>query len=317
MDYSLRFYGKGSTYFGIVAINFILTALTLGLYYPWAKAKFRNYIWNETEFRGSRFVFHGTGNEMFKGFVIAYIMLITFYLLYFSILTNVDSSPTWVVISFVFFMFINIFWFIPFALFSSWRYRMSRTSWRGIYFSFIGNFSEYYKVYLKFLLITILTLGIGMPWLRVGIQRYLMGYTQLGDLEIDFHGDGGTLLGINILGGILLYPTLFMYVPFFLKNRFNFTINNTTLSDGRIQRALQSHLKGWDFFGVLIGNFFMLLFTLGLAFPFARMRTLRAMAESVELPFEIDYDNITQDADSFNQATGDELLDILDIDIDF
>jgi len=69
----ISFFGKGATYFGIVAINLILTVVTVGLYYPWAKATYRKYIWNETEFKGSRFVFNGTGKEMFKGFLIAYL----------------------------------------------------------------------------------------------------------------------------------------------------------------------------------------------------------------------------------------------------
>jgi len=44
---------------------------------------------------------------------------------------------------------------------------------------------------------------------------------------------------------------------------------------------------------------------------------MKAMYDSVELPGDINYDDITQDADGYNQATGDEMLDLLDIDLDF
>ena len=145
-NHNLTFHGKGSTYFGIVAINFILTALTLGLYYPWAKAKYRNYLWNETEFQNSRFVFHGTGREMFKGFLIAYVVFVIFYVLYFMIFSNPNLAGPLAVIGFITFMIFVVFLFTPFAIFSSWRYRVSRTSWRGIYFSFSASFSEYYKL---------------------------------------------------------------------------------------------------------------------------------------------------------------------------
>ena len=316
-NHNLTFHGKGSTYFGIVAINFILTALTLGLYYPWAKAKYRNYLWNETEFQNSRFVFHGTGREMFKGFLIAYVVFVIFYVLYFMIFSNPNLAGPLAVIGFITFMIFVVFLFTPFAIFSSWRYRVSRTSWRGIYFSFSASFSENYKLYIKYLLLTIVTFGIAFPWLRVSIQQYLIGHTRLGSLKLDFHGEGGTLFGINLLGYILLYPTLFLYVPFFLKNRFNFTINNTTLSDDKVRRSLVSHLQGWDFFGVLIVNLILLVFTFGLAFPFTKMRAMKAMYDTIELPNDIDYDEIIQNADAYNQATGEEMLDLLDIDIDF
>ena len=68
----IRFKGNGSRYFAISVINFIFIVITLGLYYPWAKANNRYYLWNATDMNGSRFVFHGKGFEMFKGFLLAY-----------------------------------------------------------------------------------------------------------------------------------------------------------------------------------------------------------------------------------------------------
>ena len=66
---SLKFYGKGGALFGILIANFFLTIITLGLYYPWAKARKMKYLYAETELDNSRFNFHGTGQEMFKGFI--------------------------------------------------------------------------------------------------------------------------------------------------------------------------------------------------------------------------------------------------------
>ncbi len=39
-----EFFGEGSKYFGIVVVNLLLTFLTLGLYYPWAKERSRKYL---------------------------------------------------------------------------------------------------------------------------------------------------------------------------------------------------------------------------------------------------------------------------------
>ena len=89
------------------------------------------------------------------------------------------------------------------------------------------------------------------------------------------------------------------------------------MSDDKVRRSLVSHLQGWDFFGVLIVNLILLVFTFGLAFPFTKMRAMKAMYDTIELPNDIDYDEIIQNADAYNQATGEEMLDLLDIDIDF
>ena len=199
----ISFFGKGATYFGIVAINLVLTVVTVGLYYPWAKATYRKYIWNETEFKGSRFVFNGTGKEMFKGFLIAYLAFISVYFL--LILMTGFLSYAWIGILAFYGLLIL---FIPFAIFGAWRYRVTRTSWRGIYFSFDGQLKEFVKLFVAQIFLTIITIGIYYPWMRVKIQKYLFSHTKIGDLKLDFHGDGGELFGINILGGALFYLSL-------------------------------------------------------------------------------------------------------------
>lgn len=311
----MSFHGQGSTYFGIVVVNFIFTVITFGLYYPWAKARIRQYIWSETEFEDSRFVFHGTGAEMFKGFVIAYASLFIFYLLFFLMSTDGGSwLARW---AFFCFLLIMFFWFMPFAIFSSWRYRLTRTSWRGIFFTFEGRYSEFFRVYLKYFIVTVFTLGLGYNWLKVAMQKELFSKTRIGDLKMNFHGNGADLFAINLLGYILLYPTLGLYVPKWIKERFKFTINHTSLSDETKRRALNTNLTFGHTFQILITNFILLIITLGLAYPFTKMRYLRMLIDSVDLPGEMDYDDLKQGELRDTEATGDQLLDILDLDIDF
>lgn len=312
----LKFFGKGSSYFGISIINFILIILTLGLYYPWAKEKIRKYIWNETEMENSRFVFHGTGWEMFKGFVISYLMLILVYGCIFWMQFRIEDAK-WVLFLLVFLILFIISIFVPFAIFHAWKYRVSRTSWRGIYFSFNGRFSEFYKIYVKYFFFVIITFGIASPWMTVKLQKYLFSHTKLGDLKLDFHGDGSDLFVINFLGVFLSYITLFIYLPYFIKNRWNFTVNHTTVENNQFRRALKSHLSGDHCLKILFVNFILLIFTLGLAFPFTIMRYYKMLFDHVEIPTDIDFDQIAQHADSYNQAAGDEMSDLLDIDIDF
>ena len=67
--YNLQFNGKGSDFFGVVIVNWLLTIVTLGFYYPWAKANNLKYLYGETSLNNDPFAFHGTVKEMFKGFI--------------------------------------------------------------------------------------------------------------------------------------------------------------------------------------------------------------------------------------------------------
>jgi len=310
----LSFFGSGSTYFGIVVLNVVLTIFTLGLYYPWAKAAYRKYIWNETEFKGSRFVFNGTGKEMFKGFLIAYAVFISFYI-GISFLSSALVSTFGLI--FILLFYVLILFLIPFAIYGAWRYRISRTSWRGIFFRFDGNFKEFLLLFIAQTILTIFTLGIYGSWRRVKIQQYLFSHTHIGNLSLDFYGKGETLFGINILGIIVSPLTLYLYLPIWIKERFNFTINNTAISDGERQAFLESDLQPSTAFGIIVSNFLLLIVTAGIAFPWTFCRKMKMYFEHILIPGDFDFDGLVQTDEDYRDATGDEMSDIFDIGIDF
>ena len=308
----LNFYGEGATYFGIVALNVVLTILTLGLYYPWAKAAYRKYLWNETEFMGSRFVFNGTGREMFKGFLIAYTIIIGLYV---SLSTSLFFEFGFQ-LALVFYIAFLIL--IPFAIYGAWRYRISRTSWRGIYFSFEGNFGEFLKIFLLHGFLTIITLGLYYSWMRVKIQEYLFQHTRIGDLYLDFKGKGSELFGINFLAFIIvILPFGVLYIPIWIKNRFNFTIANSYLDDGEKEIRLGSSLQNDEAWGTLVVNGILLVVSAGLAYPWTFMRKMDMYVNNILIPTDFNFDNLSQTSKVFDDATGDEMSDIFDIDLDF
>lgn len=308
----IRFTGEGAKFFGIAIVNAILTVLTLGLYYPWAKANTRKYLWNETSIKDSRLVFNGTGKEMFKGFVIAYLVLGSFY----GLMIWGSQHPD-VAIYFILAFYLVILALAPFAIFGAWRYRVSRTSWRGIFIGFDGNMNDFMKMYFKEVLFVIITFGIYAPWMQVKLTNYLFSHTQLGKNRFGFVGDGGTLFGINLLGMFLTYITLGIYFPFFYKNRVNFTIDNTYVDNGEEKKRMHSTLTGNESFKTLALNLLLIIVTFGLAFPWVLMRNMKMVLENVEIPENLDFDNLEQSENTYNSATGDEMSDILDIGLDF
>src|SRR3954465_3394081 len=135
-SYSLGFYGSGGDYFKILIVNTILSILTLGLYYPWAKEKKLKYLYSKNTFDETPFVFSGTGKEMFKGFIKAIGILI---LIYGSFILLILKGMTQFGLLFFYVALIAL---IPVALHGSYRYRMAKTSWKGIRFGYTGVRNE-------------------------------------------------------------------------------------------------------------------------------------------------------------------------------
>ena len=136
------FHGRGATLFGIQVVNVLLTLMTLGWYHFRAKAKVRRYVFNQTACAGDRFAYHGTGKELFKGFLKA---MVVFGIPYFCLTAAAQliNSPPWISFTLRSLGGILLFLYVPIAMVAARRYRCSRASWRGIRFRFHGTTSGF------------------------------------------------------------------------------------------------------------------------------------------------------------------------------
>jgi uncharacterized membrane protein YjgN (DUF898 family) len=307
---NLKFSGEASKLFVILLVNFFFTIITFGLYYPWAKAKLLQYFYSETAFHGSRFVFHGTGKEMFRGYIKVFILFIVLFgsMKVFKLL----GEPTLLVIATIIFYFAFIS-LIPLAIHGVMRYRLSRTSWRGIHFGYRGNLKELYIIYVKGVLFTILTLGFYYPWMTVSLRKYVLAHTRFGNMEFKFVGEGSELLGLHISGIFLSIITIYIYVPWYLISIKNFEMNNMKVIQNGQSFPVQSTMRGGSFFGLNVANFFILLFTLGLGMPIVIIRNMKYHLSNIHFNNMIDMDAIVQTEADYKDATGEDLSDALDL----
>lgn len=306
-----KFSGKAGKLFTILLVNFFLTIVTLGIYYPWAKAKLIQYFYSETEFSGSRFVFHGTGKEMFKGFIKVFAFIVGFTILL-QVLPLLKAQVG-VTISVALIYWLALIALIPLAIHGSLRYRLSRSSWRGIHFAYNGEISKLYSIIIKGLLLTIFSLGIYAPWFTVSIRAYIMSNVKFGNLAFKYNPQGAKLLGLNILGVFFCLITFGIYVPWYLVKIKNFHIRNTFAVQNETEYQLESTMAGLDFWLLSIMNTLTILFTLGLGTPFVIIRDLQFNLENIHFSKEIDFDNLEQVEGEYKDATGDDLADALDI----
>jgi uncharacterized membrane protein YjgN (DUF898 family) len=309
---SLKFHGSGGALFGILIVNFLLTLITLGFYYPWAKAKRLKYLYAETELDNSRFSFHGTGTEMFKGFIKAIgIIIVVYGVLFLSALTK---NMVITIVGFLFFMF-AFFLLGPLAIHGSLRYRMSRTSWRSIHFGYRGDRKELIVLYLKGIFLTIITLYIYLAWFICDLRKYIIGNIRFGSISFKYYGKGGDLFIINLKGFFLTILTLGIYGLWWARDMMRFYINNIKIVKNEQEYNINFNAKVGDIFVLFLVNYFLVILTLGIAIPWVMVRNIKFIYENSMIDGEFDTSNIQQTEEDYKDATGEDMLDMLDLNI--
>jgi uncharacterized membrane protein YjgN (DUF898 family) len=309
---SLKFNGSGGALFGILIVNFLLTVITLGLYYPWAKAKRMKYMYAETELDGSRFTFHGTGPEMFKGFIKAIGILILIYAVFF--MSILSGNAVLRIVGVLFFIFV-IFLIGPLAIHGSMKYRMSRTSWRSIHFGYRGDRKELVIMYLKGVFLSLITLYIYLAWFACDLRRYIIGNIRFGSISFKYVGKGGDLFLMNLKGIFLSILTLGIYSFWWFRDMMKFYVDNIKIVKYETEYNIKFNGSAGDIFILFLINYFLVIFTLGIAIPWVMVRNVKFIYENSMIDGEFDTSNIQQTEADYKDATGEDMLDMLDLNI--
>jgi uncharacterized membrane protein YjgN (DUF898 family) len=307
-NYQLEFNGKGNEFFSIIIVNWLLTILTLGFYYPWAKARKLQFLYGETSLNGDSFSFHGTGKEMFKGFIKVLFIIAFLYSLFF-LFVYLNSPFLAIVI-----LYLGILALLPFAIHGSYRYRMSRTSWRGIRFGYRGDRKEFSVNFFKWLFFTILSFGIYSSWMSINMRNYLLGNIRFGDVEFNSEGDGGDYFLLNLKGYFFTVFTLGIYAFWWQQELFEYYINNLSMSKGDKEIALNSTVTGGGFLKLAIVNLLIIIGTIGIGYAWVVTRTMKYIFENIEMEGNIDLNLLLQTEENYKDATGEDVGDFLDMD---
>lgn len=308
--FPFSFQGNGGTLFGIQIVNLFLIIITLGIYYFWAKARVRVYMWSQIDCNGDRLAYHGTGIEVLKGWIKAALIFgVPFYA--FQNLPVIIGAPMPVIVIGGILSFIIISIFVPVATVGSRRYRLSRTSLRGIRFSFRGKWQEFAKIFFAGSAFMMLTLGLYAPYFDMRRQTFLMEKAYYGSEKFGFDGKGSDLFGSFVLAVILLIPTLFISMLWYQYKRTMYFWNHATFGNARFQ----SSFTFGGFFGLYFVNALILICTLGFGLPWVKVRIMRYYLRNLVLAGEVDLSTIVQEAQE-STAFGEEVGDFLSLDFD-
>ena len=309
-NYRLEFFGKGSEYFSIMIVNWLLTLITLGFYYPWARAKRFRYIYGQTSLNNERFYFAGTGKEMFRGYIkiiLCFIVIMVAYVLFLTVI----KSPILAIL----FLYLAILSIIPFAIHGSFRYRMSRTSYCGIRFGYRGDRNKLVKNFNKWVFFTIITFGIYGAWLSMNIRKYTHQNIRYGDVEFSNNANGGDYFILNLKGYFFTIITLGIYGFWWQSEIFAYYIDNMKMTKGDQKIICCSTATGGGFFGLLIVNLLITVFTFGFGKAWADMRTQKFIFDNVKMEGDINIDEIHQTEEEYTNAFGEDAMDFFEIDL--
>lgn len=329
--------------------------LTLGIYSFWGRVRIRKFLSSQTSLAKIRFSYHGTAQELIKGWSKAFIIFgIPYGFLSFAPIIW-DQVPTWIpnVLATV-----MIFCFIPVAVVGSQRYRLSRTAFGAIHFSFRGRVKAYMNIWFTGTFLTFLTASVYYPFFENARREFLVSHTYLGNRHFTYNGTGMALLGIyakalSVVMSILLVTALtflkysgipltpeiphhlldwlkdekyhlwiaagiFMNVLAFIWSWFYLQITK--------QRYFWNHsafgnaqfqftASTWNLIELRMTNFLMLVLTFGLAWSWVQIRNLQFLYYHLGLQGPLDFHQIEQEALDAS-PTGEELAGYFDAGFD-
>ncbi|MFM2068305.1 MAG: hypothetical protein RLZZ584_3214 [Pseudomonadota bacterium] len=155
---ALRFGGSGSEYFRIWIVNLLLLVVTLGLYFPYARARRMRYFYGNTWVGEHALAFHGQGGTMLRGYLMVLVLFVVF---------SVASSMSPALGLFALLVLLGLW---PALFRSGQRFRMSNTSWRGLRLGFEGDTASAYRRLGPLLVVALLLLGSDLTRLALNLE---------------------------------------------------------------------------------------------------------------------------------------------------
>jgi uncharacterized membrane protein YjgN (DUF898 family) len=304
--HGLRYHGRGGNLFLLILKNLFLTVVTLGVYAAWARTERRRYIWSNTEVSGQRLVYTGTGLELFKGFL----KVLGFYAAYFALPplgeAIVPGSKLFLQIA----ASVALVVIIPFAVYWSRAYLLSRTKWRGVQFGLDRGASRYAKSFLGGYVLVVLTLGFYGPVWTNRLRSILLNNTRFGTERFSYDGTNGEAFRIGVKGILLGIVTLGIYLFWYAAEVNRFVLSHTSFMGARGR----SELTGGDLFVITLGSLLGTALTLGLAFPWIFTWSTRTMLGKISFEGPVDFALVAQRAGAGNAAS-DALAGSLGVDL--
>jgi len=196
------FSGNGAEYFRIWIVNLMLTILTLGIYSAWAKVRRNRYIYGNISLADHRLDYIASPLVILRGRLIALGLLVV------VVLSEAFFPPLWIGSG------LALSLLAPWLLVRSRMFNMRYTVYRNIRFGFRPAYLSAYKVIYLYGILSVLSLGLFVPYAHFGRNELIVGNTRYGALEFHLASVPGKFYRAYLQG--VLLSLLFVTPLFFI-----------------------------------------------------------------------------------------------------
>ena len=303
----------------------LLLPIILFAFIPWIIWRSLKFNMRMTSFSNVRFSFMG---NLKPAYIIYMLIPVLGYaavaLLVFGSLVPMTSLDEGSDLSFAFILFaVGIIAAIAIGIFvtglftkKAAEYQIGQTKFgQGNFFINI-NTEKFIKIQLKKMLIIIGCLFVLLILSGLIFASTLSGGFNLGSISNDIEGANANPL--FVVGFLVMYfgfiATFLFATAYSFSRQRQYLFENTTL-DKAI--TFKSTVGAKGYFYVLVTNMLLVLFTAGLALPWAKVRVARYIADNSWIEAsDIDINSYLTQKEKEQSAIGEEIGDVLDIDID-
>lgn len=345
--HQMRFEGSGGEYFKIWIVNLALSIVTLGIFSAWAKVRSKRYFYGNTYIGEHNFDYHADPIRILIGRAIAFVALLSYSLastfapllaallaigFFFAMPWLVNAALRFnarnssyrnirfnfvggygdafrVYIGWAFLLGLTLFTTYPLAKRARIRFNIDNHRFGGQPFNVEITGRALYSIY-----------AIGL----VIFLGFVIGATVIA-------GAVGTIAGASVgtaakstgMGAFsiwhILILVLFAFIPLVLvpfvgTKVFNLAASGTTLAERfHFESSLSPLYMTW----LAFSNLLLMLVTLGLFYPWARVRTTRYTSSHFAVTGDADIGSFTSELVAAQGAIGEEVANFFDVDIGF
>jgi hypothetical protein len=196
--------------FGLSIKLQVLKLITLYVYRFWAETRIRRMLWTSAQLDGDRFEYRGTGGQLFRGGLLATVLLAAMLALV-NLAEYLASDFTERKVQILVNLPIALL-FLMVVPYYSWRYRTRATTWRGIAFGHTGTFMSFFQALVPTLVISMVTLGILYPKFDLAIRRHLLTNSHFGTQAIAVERGSGLSLVVPYASIYLLFGAALFFL---------------------------------------------------------------------------------------------------------
>ena len=301
---ALEFKADSWIYFRLWITNLWLIVITLGLCFPWAKARKIKFFHENTWLHDSHFVSTINPRSMFKGFLLVNFIVLMIGLVVVLLPAETRSDQFKMQLLSVSLFLLVFPWFYHRGL----RYRLHNTSYRGVRFSSNVSLKTCYQVFCFWAMTSFVFFFYPLSFAR--FRELQLKYTRFGSTSFSLESNLGTLYKIFFKAFALGVVAMLVLIALFVSSAVTGSLSPILIGAGVVSfsvltqwaicywRAnannlmlstvgigphlyLQSKLTTKELFKLYVTNTILIVLTLGLFIPFASIRLAKYKANSL------------------------------------